>query len=180
MIATIPEYPWYGEIPANVPLEDAPLEQGDLVLKYPVIQPQPITKEEEDNVFDVDNYDIIIMSQSCDLAAKKLELVMVCPFNMLNTLSTEFNTVNKKNQLRKGQIEGVHLLNKCHINGELDYLVVDFRSAFSIPINLLDEFVSKQGERQRLLPPYREHLAQSFTRFFIRVGLPSGITKFAE
>jgi len=36
----------------------------------------------------------------------------------------------------------------------------------------------KQGNRLRLLPPYREHLAQAFARFFMRVGLPADIPKF--
>ena len=31
------------------------------------------------------------------------------------------------------------------------------------------------GNRLRLCPPYREHLAQSFARFFMRVGLPIDI-----
>jgi hypothetical protein len=31
----------------------------------------------------------------------------------------------------------------------------------------------------RLLPPYREHLAQAFARFFIRVGLPVDVPPFA-
>ena len=29
--------------------------------------------------------------------------------------------------------------------------------------------------RKRLLPPYREHLSQSFARYFMRVGLPTDI-----
>ncbi len=32
--------------------------------------------------------------------------------------------------------------------------------------------------RLRLLPPYREHLAQGFARFFMRVGLPVDIPAF--
>jgi hypothetical protein len=35
--------------------------------------------------------------------------------------------------------------------------------------------VEKLGNRLRLCPPYREHLAQAFARFFMRVGLPSDI-----
>jgi hypothetical protein len=31
--------------------------------------------------------------------------------------------------------------------------------------------------RPQLLPPYREHLSQSFARFFMRVGLPIPVTK---
>jgi hypothetical protein len=34
--------------------------------------------------------------------------------------------------------------------------------------------------RLRLLPPYREHLSQSFARFFMRVGLPVDIPSFTS
>ena len=34
------------------------------------------------------------------------------------------------------------------------------------------------ARRLRLLPPYREHLSQSFARFFMRVGLPIDTPSF--
>jgi hypothetical protein len=37
---------------------------------------------------------------------------------------------------------------------------------------------AKAAKRLRLLPPYREHLSQSFARFFMRVGLPIDIPPF--
>jgi hypothetical protein len=49
--------------------------------------------------------------------------------------------------------------------------VVDFRNVFSLPFDFLKSYCA-EGERLRLLPPYREHLSQAFARFFMRVGLP--------
>ena len=40
---------------------------------------------------------------------------------------------------------------------------------------LVRELAASQGPRLRLNPPYREHLAQAFARFFMRVGLPVDI-----
>ena len=84
-----------------------------------------------------------------------------------------------KEALRRGNVPGYHLLNKCEIDGfETDYLVVDFRSVYSVPFDFIMELVEKRGKRLRLLPPYREHLSQAFARFFMRVGLPVDIPPF--
>ena len=60
------------------------------------------------------------MSQSCDLANRKLDLVLVCPFITLNE-SEEMNELFKsrrgKEALRQGNLPGYHLLNKCEIEG---------------------------------------------------------------
>jgi len=67
----------------------------------------------------------------------------------------------------------------CKINGfESEYLIVDFRSIFSVHFDFLVEFVKEKGDRIRLLSPYREHLSQAFARFFMRVGLPVDIPPF--
>jgi hypothetical protein len=39
------------------------------------------------------------------------------------------------------------------------------------------EAIIKVKPHKRLLPPYREHLSQSFARYFMRVGLPVDIPK---
>ena len=83
-----------------------------------------------------------------------------------------------KEKLRQGHVVGVHLLNKFK-NGQVeDYLVVDFKSTYAIPLKLLKQIVFVRGNRISLLPPYREHLSQSFARFFMRVGLPVDIPQF--
>jgi len=122
------------------------------------------------------------MSQSCDLAAKKLDLVLVCPHWSLLEIGEEnqhFASEKGKEDLRRGNIPGYHLLNKCDIPGqERDFRVVDFRTAYAVPLAFLCELLAKRGDRLRLLPPYREHLAQAFARFFMRVGLPVDIPPF--
>lgn len=60
------------------------------------------------------------------------------------------------------------------------YQVVDFRNIYSVSLNFLSDLTMKKGERLRLLPPYREHLSQSFARFFMRVGLPVDIPAFKK
>ena len=71
------------------------------------------------------------------------------------------------------------MLNRCGLPGhERDFLLVDFTSAFTVDTNLVRELATTQGARLRLNPPSREHLAQAFARFFMRVGLPVDIPPF--
>jgi len=108
--------------------------------------------------------------------------VLVCPVWPLSEFenrSNFFKSKNGKEALRRGNVPGYHLLNKCEINGfETEYLVVDFRSVYSVPFEFLMNLAEERGERLRLLPPYREHLSQAFARFFMRVGLPVDIPPF--
>ncbi len=50
---------------------------------------------------------------------------------------------------------------------------------FTLPRPVLESLLKARGvSRPQLLPPYREHLSQAFARFFMRVGLPSPVTRF--
>lgn len=172
------EYPWYQDI------EDSnDLQQGDFIPQCPIMVP-PLTIKEED-VLDVEIQliDSIVLSQSCDLVNNNIEIVLVCPYFTLKTFidslpSYQINTkkavARTIDNLRKGFLPGYHLLNKDRALFN-DYLVVDFRNVYGIQIAALREICNSMKKRTRLLPPYREHLSQSFARYFMRVGLPQDI-----
>ena len=61
-----------------------------------------------------------------------------------------------------------------------DFQLVDFSRVFTIAVRLTRDLAVSQGMRLRLNPPYREHLAQAFARFFMRVGLPVDIPPFSK
>lgn len=169
-------YPWFEVVDSS---DD--LLQGDFIKNCPIMIPPSEMSDEVVEVRVVE-YNVVVMSQSCDLVQRKLELVLVCPIWPLS----EFEKTNPyyenrrgKESLRRGNLPGYHLLNKCEIDGfETDYLVVDFRNVYGVPFDFLMDLVKKRGKRARLLPPYREHLSQSFARFFMRVGLPIDIPSF--
>jgi len=171
------EYPWYDIVDC-----DAPLRQGDFVNDCPVIDPLSAILEYKKVPAKIIEYDVIIMSQSCDLKQRKLNLVLVCPYWELEEFEKRYDFLKSrdgKETLRRGNIPGYHLLNKCKLNGiNTDYLVVDFRSVYSVPYDFLENFKKSKEKRIRLLPPYREHLSQAFARFFMRVGLPVEIPSF--
>ena len=178
------EYPWYEIVDVTTGLE-----QGDFIRSWPVIIPEEMI--EGTGVIDTsaEERDMIIMSQSCDIQNCKIDNILVCPVMLLDEM-TKYSSANDRNKIRKGEIIGYHLLNKCELPEISDgcnlpqfvdkYLIVDFRNAYSILLTfLLKGIETRREKRLRLLPPYREHLSQSFARFIMRVGLPEGIPEFA-
>lgn len=175
-------YPWY-EIVENTD----EIEQGDVLRSWPVIIPDEwIGGVGEVDTY-IDEYNMIIMSQSCDIKNNKIDNVLACPLLILDEME-KYTSRGDRNKLKKGEIIGYHLLNKCELEelpacglSELagKYLVVDFRNAYSIPLKfLLDGIDAQRDKRLRLLPPYKEHLSQAFARFIMRVGLPVEIQDF--
>ncbi|MHA1131969.1 MAG: hypothetical protein ACTSRC_19480 [Candidatus Helarchaeota archaeon] len=170
------EYPWYTIIDKKEP----PL-QGDFIDSCPVFIPLDSLNLKQPEV-EIVEYDVVVMSQSCDLEHKKLDIVLVCPVLSL-TETGKFNNLYKtdkgKEGLRRGYYPSYHLLNKCELDGfKKDFLVVDFRNVFGIYYDFLLKLIKKFDRRLRLLSPYREHLSQAFARFFMRVGLPIDIPSF--
>jgi len=170
------EYPWYTTVSG-----DAPLEQGDFFSECPIIIPS--SKVEPGKQFaKAEIYNVVVLSQSCDLEHDKLDLVLVCPIWPLNDIEKRndfLKSKNGKNALRQGNLPNYHLLNKCGIRGfESDYIVVSFRDVFGIPFNYLVSLANTDTRRLRLLTPYKEHLSQAFAKFFMRVALPIDIPPF--
>jgi hypothetical protein len=163
-------YPWYGLT------EGEGLEQGDLLLRCPSYQ--AVTNGE----VGVETLNVVLVSHSCDLANDKLDVVQVCPYWPLEAVAAQFEYLRSRKgreDRRRGNLPGYHLLNRCSLPGfESDFLVVDFRSLFGVPLGTAKEVARGQPSRVRLLPPYREHLAQAFARFFMRVGLPVDVPPF--
>src|SRR5262249_39523215 len=124
----------------------------------------------------------IVLSQSCDLAQDKLEIVQVCPSWPLESLAAQVEYLRARKgreELRRGNLPGYHLLNRCTLPGlESDLLVVDFRSVFGVHAGSLKALARTQSPRARPLPPSPEPPARAFPRFFMRVGLPVDIPPF--
>lgn len=182
-------YPWYGLVPA-----EEKLEQGDYLRDFPVFLP-PITvatgHEEAqagtrlEEFIRVRVYDVTILTQSCDLLdAPDGSSIVVCPCYALSEAKTptgkSLNNADGWGKLIRGSFVGLHLLNRCTIPGyEFEYQVVDLQQVYTAPYALVKAVASRHDLRVRLLPPYREHLSQSFARQFMRVGLPINLpTKF--
>jgi hypothetical protein len=175
------DYPWYDDIAA-----DSSLAQGDIIEQCNVIVPneqhyQAILENRNNEVgLDIKIINGIVLSQSCDIENDKIDSIIICPIWSLKNFIEKgdyFKSKNGKEDLRQGKIPEYHLLQKFE-SDELpdDFYFVDFHHIYSVPKKFV-EAILKNKTRKRLLPPYREHLSQSFARYFMRVGLPVDIPK---
>src|SRR4051794_25344759 len=109
-------YPWYAAV------QGGGLEQGDFLVSCPLYRPAP------DGKLLHEQGDVIVLSHSCDLEHDKLEMVQVCPYWPLETLAARVSFLQRrrgKEELRRGNLPGYHLLNRCGLPGfEGDFFVV--------------------------------------------------------
>jgi hypothetical protein len=166
-------------------VESDVLAQGDWLPKSPIPiygSDFNVSEQEQEQTVPVKFGDLIVITQSCDLENKRAPLVACCP---IHTLS-EFERGNQRftksgvwESVRQGRREGLHLLaSPATPDDNRSSLVVDFRQIYSLPFGFLSRHAAAQGRRWRLQSPYLEHFSQAFARFFMRVGLPSGIPPF--
>ncbi|MBP8972826.1 MAG: hypothetical protein KBH93_03030 [Anaerolineae bacterium] len=160
------------------------LEQGDIFFDVPLVElpadfPWPQDEETEIKQIPIHSVDAVVISQTCDLQQPgKLDFVTFCPLYWLEE-RPEFSSKERRNALRQGRILRYHLLNRCFLEGhQCEFMVVEFAIPFCLPIELTRRLAREQRHRLRLSSPYKEHLSQSFARFFMRVGLPSDIPEF--
>jgi hypothetical protein len=129
-----------------------------------------------------DEYDLIVLTQSCDLEQGNVRLVAACPIYAIadfEAVNPAFAKKGRWNEVLKGRIEGLHLLaSPANPENNREALVVDFREIYSLPLSYLVGRTAQPGQRWRLRSPYLEHFSQAFARFFMRVGLPSTIPSF--
>ena len=172
-------YPWFGIV------EGAVLEQGDLLEQCPVYRPQTEAAypSGEFLLFDEELRDVIVLTQSCDLASgrEKVSEVLLCPVWQRSQFQPphHLSTPRGMEDVRRGVVPGFHLIAASSVPGmEREVRVVDFRRVYSLPVGFVRRQAGLAGARLRLLPPYREHLSQAFARCFMRVGLPVDIPPF--
>jgi hypothetical protein len=176
---------WYAAIQ-----DQAELEQGDLIFNCVRFSFSPAfaeaiaaetAKEGLKSPIEVSTLirpaAVIVLSQSCDLVLdgegkSALDDVLVAPIHSKEEwLKSNPKTGAWGNALR-GRTPSVAALRGCHLEGlEFGPQVVDFASAFSLPSAVVMR-LAKGTLRPRLLPPYREHIAQAFARYVGRVALP--------
>jgi hypothetical protein len=169
-------YTWYEVV------KGTSLEQGDILFDCPVILPIPdltFPLKDDSTVIDVQNLDLILMTQSCDIENEKLNDMILCPHWDLQKAGQMDPALGRKgvwNHIQKGQVYQYALLDQWQGEGiSMGIRIVHFGRILSLPRNFVKQFAENSGKRLRLCSPYREHLSQSFARFFMRVGLPQDI-----
>ncbi len=170
-------YPWYKVV------QGQDLAQGDLFDRCPVfLPPADMAEPLDEAVFSWEERDVIVMTQTCDLVPgreKVTEVLLCAAWNRSDLKSGHLATPRGLEDARRGNLPGYHLLAGSDLRDQTRELrIVDFRRVYTLPLAFVRERAARTGERQRLLPPYREHLSQAFARYFMRVGLPQDIPPF--
>ncbi len=132
--------------------------------------------------------DLVVLTQSCNLQHSRIAEVFLAQVASWSTVvkeeSARGNSTVLSREFRKklieGNIPGLSLLHKHSDSVFLDWSVVNFRRLYSVPLVFLQKFAGSCGPRLRLRSPYREHLAQAFARYFMRVGLPHDAKAFEK
>lgn len=173
----MPEYRWYDEV------IDGSLDQGDILSECPAgYLPTDWDPRNTDQPMLVSAYDLIVLTQACDLAHDKTEYVVCCPVFSHEEMDREYPGQtskyirSQKERMRQGLMPGFAMIAAHGGSLSRGVSVVSFREVFSLPKSFLR--VRAAAPHLRLLPPYREHVSQSFARFFMRVGLPTDIPGF--
>lgn len=163
-------------------ISDSTLEQGDFFDDIKVIVPTTELLNEEIKEVQTEIHDVIILTQSCDLSNMKTPWIQVTPVIKLSTMQENFEIFKHKKNLetiRRGYQHNYHMINKCEISGyEREICILDFRNIFTLPYQYILDIANQEKPRKRLNSPYKEHLAQAYAKFFMRVGLPNDIPSF--
>jgi len=170
---------------------ESTLMQGDLITQCPApiadIPTWPLPDDFEPDV-DIYTYDLIILSQSCDLDNNKIDDVILAHVIDWKSYHDEavrqgkehVKSTNFRRALIAGNVPNLSLLHKHEGQPTMNWSVVDFHRLFVLSKNLVSDVADSAGPRLRLEPPYREHLAQAFARYFMRVGLPHDAKDFVK
>jgi hypothetical protein len=198
VVAFMPsECAWYKTV-----LEDDDLEQGDFLCKCPVLVPLNTLRAPPEKsgrsppkaIPEIDSsvrvYNVVVLTQSCDIPKTSTKYILVCPYKRLAVLQKDgdyFRDNDNLENLRRGYIRRLHLLNKCllsNVNIEDhktdDYIVLNFSQVFSIPKGYALNHARACGDRLRLKSPYKERMSQAFAKYFMRIDIEDGeeITPF--
>lgn len=157
--------------------------QGDLIRSVPILKPPrdlavpaEVDEESEAQDIDVSVEDVVILSQSCDIVGNKSDvwLVVLCQVWTADQIGKTNHFLADgygKEQLKQGNIPGYYLLPPFKTDQyEMPLSIVSFREVWSLPLGYVLDLAGRERTRLRIKSPYREHLAQAFARYFMRVS----------
>lgn len=159
------------------------LEQGDVLTD--LVAPRAVQDESAPSGFRIrvgrGNY--IVLSQTCDLENEKLQEVLLADVREYQS-ATYANDRARSRAFRDALVQGsdwaYFLLPKFEGSPNLPWSIVNFHYLFLVDVGACTRRAEEMGGRLRLVPPYKEHLAQSFGRYMMRIALPQTAHAFAQ
>jgi hypothetical protein len=157
------------------PVEE-PLAQGDILDSCPIFGLEvPATGVDLDAAPARWRERAIVLTQACDLAQAKSTKVLVALLHPAQLLVERgaLKAPTIRDQVRRGLVYGWYFLPAANAPLTLPESIVDLRDLHTVPRAVLERLIADGKRLCRLLPPYREHLAQHFAVTYMRIGLPA-------
>lgn len=150
-------------------------QQGDVFIDFPMLT--PMFEEDGTPALARSRMTCVILTQTCDLDKPSQEWILMgqaFPYGELAARLEYLRATDYKKSLADGNAIADFLIPP--ISETLpQWMVIHFRNVFSLPKKYV---MGSPSDRHELVSPYREHLAQAFARFVMRVGLPNGLQKY--
>jgi hypothetical protein len=159
----------------GTPAADEPLTQGDILDACPIfgldvpaggadLDASPARWRER----------VVVLTQACDLAHTKTTKVLVALLHPAQILVERgiLKAPTIRDAVRRGLVYGWYFLPAAPAPVPLAESIVDLHDLHTIARAVLDRLIADGKRICRLLPPYREHLAQHFAVTYMRIGLP--------
>lgn len=159
-------------------VSESSIRQGDIFLDFPVFVPSSNPEHYEvgsSNTYDVETYDVVVMTPSCVLEQEKTQFAVICPHSPFQDLLKNnpefFGKEGLLGMIKKRAMPAFHYLEECDIEdftrGES---IVFFDSVMRVPLKLMNEYTG--GNRLRLTPTYLPLLAYDFGHYFAKPARP--------
>lgn len=117
----------------------------------------------------------VVLSQTCDLENDKLQEVLLADVSTYQSAASTSEMV-RSSKFRKALVQGsdwaYFLLPEFDGPPVFPWSLVNFHYLFLVDVQACTIRAEQMGNRLRLTPPYKEHLAQSFGRYMMRIALP--------
>lgn len=158
----------------HIPTSDEPLDQGDLMDECPVAFVIDQSADQLDEAkLELDSQQVIVLTQTCDIANAKADFIVVASvFDAQRMIDLKLvKSADMKGPIRSSRYWGLYFLPMLPAAG-LAEMIVDFRRLHSVPLTVFHRLCIAGKRRDRLLAPYREHLAKHFADTYSRIGLP--------
>jgi hypothetical protein len=160
------------------------LEQGDVF--QDVLFPVVLNADPQRPEVVLEQVTAVVVSQTCDLVNGKLEQVLFAAVVSYEQYAVEQDRAGNgfvaSKRFRRAVLDGalapLSILRPSLHTPPLPWSLVDFRRTYSLPFAGASALADRLGPRLRTRSPYREHLAQGFARFYMRVGLPIDASEF--
>lgn len=176
--------------------ENGAIDQGEIVLGCPVtswVQSKDARLQGGDLSDDLDKIstttliDVVVLTQTCDLAQEKAPFVTLCALRTLEVAKADWLKPRRQQPANIDQKWRDHLrevnnekhsllvyLPKGSIDGKsIPARLVSLCPALTLPYEFLNSLVTKRDgeQRLRLNSPFRERLSYRFAALYARVGV---------